>query len=129
MDLCDEDKEVTDTSDWIDAIDRGGLVRISENTFEFFQTMELVLRCVYNTETVQEVTSATRENLCRLIITNDDVLFYRCMVTVEVDQEEANRVDCESMDNSSRLCFCKVMDGDVQTSKKEFNTEIQSTSM
>ena len=90
MDLCDEDEEVTNTSDWINAIDRGGLVRISENTFEFFRTMEMVLRCVYNTETVQEMTSATRENLCRLITTNDDVLFYWCMVTVEVDEEEAN---------------------------------------
>ena len=103
MDLCDEDGEVKNTSDWINAIDRGGLVRISENTFEFFRTMELILHCVYNSETVQEMTSATRENLCRLITTNDDVLFYRCMVTVEVDQEEANRDDCEFMDNSSRL--------------------------
>ena len=90
MDLCDEDEEVTNTSDWINAIDRGGLVRISENTFQFFQTMELVLRCVYNTKTVQEMTNATREKLCRLITANDDVLFYWCMVTVEVDQEEAN---------------------------------------
>ena len=88
MDLCDE--EVTNTSDQINAIDRGGLVRISENTFQFFQMMELVLRCVYNTKTVQEMTNATREKLCRLITAIDDVLFYWCMVTVEVDQEEAN---------------------------------------
>ena len=92
MDLCDEDGEVKNTSDWINAIDRGGLVRISENTFEFFRTMELILHCVYNSETVQEMTSATRENLCRLITTNNDVLFYWCMVTVEVDQEEATEM-------------------------------------
>ena len=31
MDLCDEDEEVSNSVDWVYAVDRGGLVHVSEN--------------------------------------------------------------------------------------------------
>ena len=31
MDVCDEDDEVSNSADWIHAVDRGGLCHVSEN--------------------------------------------------------------------------------------------------
>ncbi len=36
MDLCDEDEDVSQSADWVRAVDRGGLVHVSENTFLLF---------------------------------------------------------------------------------------------
>ncbi len=37
MDLCDEDDEVSSSADWVHAVDRGGLVRVSESTYMLFE--------------------------------------------------------------------------------------------
>ena len=40
MDLCDEDEEVSSSADCVHAVDRGGLVHASENTYMLFETMD-----------------------------------------------------------------------------------------
>lgn len=42
MDLCDEDAS---SADWVNAVDRGGLSRVSESTFMLFERMELIVHC------------------------------------------------------------------------------------
>ena len=52
MELCDEDKNVSSSADWVHAVDRGGLVHVSEMTYLLFERMELIIRSIYNTDTV-----------------------------------------------------------------------------
>ena len=52
MDLCDEDKDVSSSADWVHPVDRGGLVHVSETTYMLFDQMELIIRSIYNTDTV-----------------------------------------------------------------------------
>ena len=37
MDLCDEDEDVSNSANWVHAVDRGGLTHISENTYLLFE--------------------------------------------------------------------------------------------
>lgn len=36
MDLCDEDEDVSDSADWVHAVNRGGLCLVSETTAMLF---------------------------------------------------------------------------------------------
>ena len=56
MDICDEDDAAAYPLDWINAIGRGGLVRVSENTCLLFHSIERVVQCVYNQETMETMT-------------------------------------------------------------------------
>lgn len=88
MDLCDEDDEVTSSAEWVHAVDRGGLVRVSETTYMVFERMEMIIRSVFNTETAHELSEGTRKELRTTITTDEDLAFLWCMLTVEVEEAE-----------------------------------------
>ena len=88
MDLCDEDEEVSSSADWVHAVDRGGLVRVSESTYMLFERMELLVRSVFNTDMVHRMTEGVRKDLRDTIIADGDVAFHWCMLTVEVEEAE-----------------------------------------
>ena len=73
MDLCDEDEEVTSSTDWVHMIDRGGLVRVSEGTYMLFEWMELLVRSVFNTDMVHRMTEGVKKELHDTIITDEDI--------------------------------------------------------
>ena len=76
MDLCDEDDETSFTSDWVKAVDRGGLVHVSKNTFLLFQRMETIIRSMYNCETMEAITEGVKQRLYDTVVADDDVNFY-----------------------------------------------------
>ena len=86
MDLCDEDEEVSSSADWVHAVDRGGLVRVSESVYLLFERIKLLVRSVFNTDMVHRMTEAVRKDLHDTIITDEDVAFHWCMLTVEVEE-------------------------------------------
>ncbi len=88
MDLCDEDEEVSSSADWVHAVDRGGLVRVSESTFMLFERMELIVRSMFNTDMVRTMTEGIKKELHETIITDEDIAFHWCMLTVEVEDAE-----------------------------------------
>lgn len=47
MDICDED--VSDSADWVHAVNRGGLCLVSETTAMLFHEIQLIVRKVFNT--------------------------------------------------------------------------------
>ena len=63
MELCDEDDETSSSADWTHIIDRGGLCRVSENTYMVFYHMKMLVRKSFNATAVQEVTSELRERV------------------------------------------------------------------
>ena len=68
-------------------LDRGGLCRVSENTYMVFNHMEMLVRKVFNVTAVQEVTSELRERVKRSAMADEDIHFYWCMLTTDVDEE------------------------------------------
>ena len=88
MDLCDEDEEVSNSADWVHAVDRGGLVHVSENTFMSFERMEMIVCSVFNEEKASIMMDGVKVELRSTIVTDDDIGFYWCMLTVEVEEAE-----------------------------------------
>ena len=88
MDLCDEDDAPAYPSDWINAIDRGGLVCVSENTCLLFHSIERVVRRVYNRETMETMTDGVKQRLSDAVLADDDVRFYWCLQSVEIGDAE-----------------------------------------
>ena len=88
MDLCDEDDAPAYPSDWINAIDRGGLVRVNENTCLLFHSIERVFRCVYNRETMEAMTAGVKQRLSEAVLADDDVRFFWCLLSAEIGDAE-----------------------------------------
>ena len=88
MDLCDEDNAPAYPSDWINAIDRGGLVRVSENSCLLFHSIERVVRCVYNRETMETMVEGVKQRRSEAVLADDDVRFYWCLLSVEIGDAE-----------------------------------------
>ena len=88
MDLCDEDEEVSNSADWVHAVDRGGLTHVSENTYQLFERMEMIVRTVFNEEKAPTMSEGVKGELHSMIVSDDDIAFYWCMLTVEVEEAE-----------------------------------------
>ena len=88
MDLCDKDKDVSSSADWVHAVDRGGLVHVSEMTYLLFERMELIIRSIYNTDTVQTMMEGVKKQLHDTISTDKDIAFHSSILTIEVEKEE-----------------------------------------
>ena len=88
VDLCDEDEMVSKSADWVHAVHRGGLVHVSENTYMLFERMELLVRSVFNANTVRRMSEGVKKHLHDTIIADEDIAFHWCMLTVEVEEAE-----------------------------------------
>ena len=88
MDLCDEDDDTSGSADWVHAVDRGGLVRVSESIYLLFERMELIIRTVFNTDTVHTMTEGVKKDLQETIMSDADIAFHWSMLTVEVEDVE-----------------------------------------
>ena len=88
MDLCDEDDDVSSSADWVHAVDRGGLVHVSESTYSLFERMELIIHSVYNIGTVRAMTEGVKKELHETIITDEDVALHWSILTIEVEAAE-----------------------------------------
>ena len=85
MDLCDEDEETSPSADWVHAVNRGGLVRVSKNTFSLFHRMEMIVRSVFNKEKMYDMTKGIKLNLSK---EDEDIALYWCMLTIEIEYSD-----------------------------------------
>ncbi len=74
MDLCDEDEDVSQSAHWVRAVDRGGLVHVSENTFFLFLRIEIFVRSVFNKEKIDVVISVLPSRLGLAL----DIVYNQC---------------------------------------------------
>ena len=82
--LCDEDE----FNEWVKAIDRGGLIHISDELYGMFVSMEMELRKhlkLGNNVNIKD-TAITE------ILKNEDVLFNWCLVSINWDEAELNEL-------------------------------------
>ncbi len=86
-DLLDDEKEGGTADDWVDAIDRGGLTRVNEMTFQVFLAMELELRKHLSVKRCVD-----REQTCKFVVDDEEVLFYWSIVGGDWEQEESEQL-------------------------------------
>ena len=82
--LLDEGEDLNDdSSDWIKAIDRGGLTKINNDTYELFVAMELELRKHLSSKEVPVLSEDTKQ----AILQSDTVQFIWSIVSSEWEGE------------------------------------------
>ena len=74
MDLCDE--EVNESA-------------VRENTYMLLYEIESCVRKVFNKESIQQVTTGLRSTIKESAVNSEDVQFYWCMLTTDIEEEPA----------------------------------------
>ena len=82
--ISDGEVDAGNSSEWINAVDRGGLCKVNESTFMTFYEMELKVRQCF---TIQK--RMTPERIKGSIVCDDNVLLHWSMVTVDTDDKPA----------------------------------------
>ena len=89
MDLCDEDDEVSESADWVHAVNRGGLCLVSETTAMLFHEMELLVRKVFNKDGKLKDTTNLRDKVKESVLQDESVQFHWCMLTTDIEEDKA----------------------------------------
>ena len=90
-----DDSAEHDTScEWMEIVDRGGLIHISDELFRVFIAIELeiCIRRHFRVENSQKITASYEGKVAARILTNEDVLFHWCMVCCDVPEELSNEL-------------------------------------
>ena len=77
------------SSDWIDLVDRGGLLHVNTETFMLFTAIEGVVRSHYRVDNLKAVTDGKRHELSQKISASEDVQFQWCMIAVDMSEDVA----------------------------------------
>ena len=88
LDLLDDgDERRTDSEEWLDLVDRGGLTRVNDTAFQVFLAMELELRKHLQSQCIPNFKAEVRKQ----ILENEDVSFYWSILSCdwEVDESQA----------------------------------------
>ena len=93
MDMCDEDDDTSSSADWLNAVDRGGLCRVSEATVMLFHEIELLVRKVFNKEIIHsqvtELTCNLKEKVIESALADENVQFHWCLITTDIEDDKA----------------------------------------
>ena len=90
VDLCDDDENVSDSADWVHAVNRGGLCLVSETTAMLFHEIELLVRKVLsNGGKLNDITTNLRDKVKESVLKDENVLFYWCMLTTDIEDDKA----------------------------------------
>ena len=89
----DDDVGEQDAScEWMALVDRGGLIHISDDLYQVFIAIEVHIRRFFRVENALEMSSCSKEKIISGLLTNEDVLFYWCMVCCNVPEELAKEL-------------------------------------
>lgn len=81
----DADTEPAESEEWICSIDRGGLIRISDDMYNVLTSIEYVTRTFYNTSSAGR--EDCREKVVGSIIDASEVQFYWSLASSQMDEE------------------------------------------
>ena len=82
------------TKEWVERVNRGGLFIISDEAYRLFASIEMAMRSKL-TEHLrkQRTTEDSKEGklaITDFVIHNDDVQFYWSLISIDIENEEAN---------------------------------------
>ena len=86
LDLLDDgDEDQNDSQDWLQLINRGGLTRVNNTTFEMFVAMEYELR-----KHIHQGQAPNLEHMVTSIAENEDVLFLWSLISADWEESSAS---------------------------------------
>ena len=83
--LNDGDEDQSDSQDWLQLIDRGGLTRVNNTTFEMFVAMEHELR-----RHIHQGQLPNLEHIITSVAENEDVLFLWSLISADWEESSAS---------------------------------------
>ena len=127
--LSDEDDE-SPSADWVDVVDRGGLLRVKEGTYMLFCAMEEEVREHFKLAKADQLAEGNREHVEESVLENDEVLFQWCMLTADVDDTDSAVVLgmlVKLWITVRGFSFYKCMVGVVQAEEEGWVGKVKST--
>ena len=86
--VCEDSQNENDPSAlWTNIIDRGGLVKITNEANQIFQAIECCLRRYMNVKKIPQMDEEYKSYLMKMVTNDDDVLFYWCIAGFGSDEE------------------------------------------
>ena len=88
--LSDEEEDSATVSvDWVDVVDRGGLLHVKEGTYMLFCAMEEEVREHFRMDKETTMVEGKREQVENAVMDNDNVLFQWCMLATDISDTDA----------------------------------------
>ena len=103
--------------EWLKAIDRGGLTRITTEAFQLFYSIETCTRRHLTLKKTLQMDDSFRKHLSNCVLNDQNVLFYWCMAGQDESDEDAQKClekNRSKMDNHQGALICKQYNGNVQ---------------
>lgn len=88
-DLCntDDDTEPAESEEWLCTVDRGGLVRVTDDAYTCFTAIEYCIQRHFRMNNLHKMNETFREKVAAETKNDDDVQFYWCLLSGNMDQE------------------------------------------
>ncbi|SMN02019.1 hypothetical protein SPONN_347 [uncultured Candidatus Thioglobus sp.] len=84
----DKESDVGCSTDWVDLIDRGGLIHVSQDCYLFFFSVEMVVRMYFRDTTEEEYMDKGCGYILEVVCKDVDVLYYWDICLQELQEEE-----------------------------------------
>ena len=86
---CDDDEEEGeyDAKQWVKSVDRGGLCRVKEETYQLFYAMELFVRQHLSIQQADKLVNGSRAEIEKKLLEDEEVLFAWSIASVELDDK------------------------------------------
>ena len=88
----DEWDETNGTEEWTNAIDRGGLWHVNDDTYSILYLMEEVIRKYLTASSAKTLDAETKATILNAIITNEDILFQWGLLSAIIDESVSSVV-------------------------------------
>ena len=75
------------SSDWVNAVDRGGLLHVTDDTYMVFTYIEAVVQRNLTLSNVKTITDGKQKELLDKVLTDEEVQFQWCMVSTDMSEE------------------------------------------
>ncbi len=82
----DEEKQPT-SSDWVESVNRGGLLRVTDNAYLVFARIEAVVQTHFTVSKLTSITDGLKDELIRHVVSDDEVQFLWSMVSADMSEE------------------------------------------
>lgn len=88
--MCGYELKDTTTEQWTDAIDRGGLWHVNDNTYYCFYVMEEEIRCHLVVSKITQMNDTTRSQIMDALVFNETLRHqWTVASTVSIDDEHS----------------------------------------
>ena len=116
---------------WVAVVDRGGLVMITEEAYQFFYAIETCVRRYLKVSNIAEMNDGFRKHITDCTVNDDNVLFYWSLA----GQDEYDK-SCQCLfikisgkvGDNPRVFFCKELVRAIQAGREKEYREREITS-